>query len=868
MKKLGVISIIIFFVSTLFGQQTNGGGEANSAAKSSVSPDSPRSGKVEVPPEKKNPIVITKASAVPVIDGRVDEEIWKTAAVFKDFYQTGPGYNTEPSKPTEAYMMYDENYLYIAFKCWDEKDKIRATVAKRDGVFGEDNVRVWLDTYNDRRRAYVLGFNPLGIQQDGIFTEGQGQDFSVDIVMESKGVIEDWGWSVEVKIPFKSLRYKKGTWGFNVARNIDRLNDEFNEWMPDDRGISGFLIRHGKISGLDDIKYERTLEVVPSITLSETGSRVSAIESATGRFVNQPIKKQIGVNLKYTISPSVTLDAAINPDFAEIEADAQVVTANQRFPIFFEEKRPFFLEGADIFRSPLQVFYSRNITDPDVALKLTGKTGKTSFGILAATDNRPGNYSDNERTLNAQCLERQRTNPRLQCSGDEFIDKNALFGVLRLKRDFGKENNIGFFATYRNFVEEKNVLAGFDGSIKFSPKISSQFQVVGTSSKRCFRDPVFEPTLNLTQAATNRAICGTGTYNTALPIGDPSLLNNRFTYQQYRVGNGLGYYFNMDYSSDQHGWFWEVGGRSKDYRADSGFTRRTNANFAFFFNRFSTKSKPKAKIIRASWGQYVGVDYNWDGEIYSHNAGTNINLQLQKSLYVNAEVGSSYERIFEEEFGLKRSPTRPLGTFLNGPTRSTWQQFGSFNLTKVLNKHVTFGFFAGAIRNSFDFFYFDCLVRDVNGDCASPILQNPGPGMQFDANIFVETKPIDPLRISVSYNKSRLSRNDNGVRSFDSDLVTLRSTYQFTRFLFTRFRLDYNGNAGIGTGVEKDFAGQILLGWTPSPGTAFYAGYNDNLKRSPLTGFDSNDRPTFFDGTRRESRTFFIRMSYLFRKSF
>ena len=249
-------------------------------------------------------------------------------------------------------MFYDEKHLYIGFKCWDERDKVRATVAKRDNVFGEDNVRVWLDTFNDRRRAYVLGFNPLGIQQDGIYTEGSGSDFSVDIVMESKGIIEDWGWAVEVKIPFKSLRYSAGKgkmWGFNAARNIDRFNDEFDQWMPEDRNISGFLVQHGKITGLDEIKYERTLEISPSITLSETGSRVPALEVAGGRFVNHPVKADIGLTLKYTLSPNITLDAAINPDFAEIEADAPVVTANQRFPIFFQEKRPFFLEGADIF---------------------------------------------------------------------------------------------------------------------------------------------------------------------------------------------------------------------------------------------------------------------------------------------------------------------------------------------------------------------------------------------------------------------------------------------------------------------------------------------------------------------------------------
>ena len=229
-----------------------------------------------------------------------------------------PGDNVAASKPTEAYVLYDEKNLYIGFKCWDEKDKIRATVAKRDSVFGEDNVRVWLDTYNDQRRAYVLGFNPLGIQQDGIFTEGQGADYSVDIVMESKGVIEDWGWSVEVKIPFKSLRYTAGKgklWGFNAARNIDRLNDEFDSWMPDDRNISGFLIKHGKIAGLNSIKAERTLEVVPSMTIGETGARKRTLPISVanangfdpiffpigvtdpGRFVNQSIKPEFGANI-------------------------------------------------------------------------------------------------------------------------------------------------------------------------------------------------------------------------------------------------------------------------------------------------------------------------------------------------------------------------------------------------------------------------------------------------------------------------------------------------------------------------------------------------------------------------------------------
>lgn len=792
---------------------------------------------IVLPPEKSRPMSVPKIALGVTIDGKVDEESWKNAAVFKDFYQTYPGDNTAPSKPTEVLMMYDEKNLYIAFKCWDEKDKIRATVAKRDSVFGEDNVRVWLDTYNDQRRAYVIGFNPLGIQQDGIFTEGQGADFSVDIVMESKGVIEDWGWSVEAKIPFKSLRYAAGKgklWGFNVARNIDRFNDEFGQWLPDDRNVNGFLIKHGKISGLDEIKYERTLEIVPSITISETGRRVRTIPRFQrppgvidpGRFVNEPIKQDIGVTLKYTLSPNVTLDAAINPDFAEIEADAPVITANQRFPIFFEEKRPFFLEGKDIFNSSLRVFDSRSIVDPDFAAKISGKSGKTTFGFLVASDKAPGNYEEDDRNdLSVR--------PRI----DEFLDKSALFGIVRLKRDFGKENNIGFFGTYRSFPEQKNVTASIDGRIKINPTLTSVFQVTATQSKRCFFNPEFEPTLEPDQALRNQQTCGGGSFGGQTALG--SLFN------EYRSGTGLGYYVNFDQSTDTKGWFAEFGGRTADYRADAGFTRRVNSNFAFFFHRNSTKTKPKSKIIRASWNKMTGVDYDWNGRLQSWNAESNLNLNLQKNAFINISGGAAYEKLYEEEFGLKRSPTRPLGTFFGDPTRQTWQNFFSININQNLNKKFNYGAFFGTIGNAFDFF------GSRNG------LQDPGPGRQFDAQIFVEYKPVDALRTSLSYTKSRLVRNDTREEAFDANLVSLRSTYQFSRFVFTRVRLDYDS-------TRRNYSGQALFAWTPSPGKAFYIGYNDNVNYNGFNPYTGQLEPRF----ERNSRTFFIRASYLFRKSF
>ncbi len=870
MNKLCVLTAILLFAVSLSAQtptppaggndtkeQTKSENEKSPTTRAEVVNKEIKNSRFILPPEKANPVTIPKIESALTIDGNPDEEIWKNAAVFKDFIQTGPGDNIAPSKQTEVMLMYDEKHLYIAFKCWDEKDKIRATVAKRDEVFGEDNVRLWLDTFNDQRRAYVLGFNPLGIQQDGIFTEGQGADFSVDIVMESKGMIQDWGWSVEVKIPFKSLRYTAGKgkmWGFNAARNIDRLNDEFDTWLPDDRNISGFLIKHGKITGIDQIKYERTLEIVPSVTVSETGIRKRTIPFPVirnntfdptfnptglqdpGRFVNDPIKADLGVTLKYTISPNVTLDAAINPDFAEIESDAPVVTANQRFPIFFQEKRPFFLEGKDIFETPLTPFYSRTIIDPDAAVKLTGKIGRNSFGFLVASDNDPGNFRSDDLELLDDCRRRREIDPNVFCRSEQFYGKNAMFGVLRVKRDFGKENTVGFFATARTFPKNRNFTGGFDGNFKLNPRTIMNFQVLGTYSKKNFYDPVDDDV-------------------------------------DYRIGNGIGYYWSLDYTTDTHGWYAEASGRTKDYRTDAGFTRRTNTNTLFFANRLSNKSNPKAAIIRANWNQFGRFVFDWNGRVQGGLVGTNVNLSLQGNLFIYTEAGLGFEKIYEDEFGAFRNPDRNItGAFFGAPTRSANQPYFSFNVNKTVNKQLSVYGFVGSIFNSFDFdfgagprfdrvspaylIFLDRYRRGLATLDDYPAL-DPGRGWQFDANVGGEYKPIDPLRISLDYTKSRLKRNDTGQVAYDTNIFSLRSTYQFTRFLYTRLRVDYDT-------LSANTSGQFLFGWNPNPGTAFYVGYNDNFNYRGYSPLSNQFEPGF----ERNSRTFFIRASYLFRKSF
>jgi hypothetical protein len=823
---------------------------------------------VVIPPEKAKPITLPRFEHPPVIDGKLDDDVWKTAAVFKDFVQISPGDNIAPSKPTEAMIGFDSKNLYLAFHCYDEPDKVRATVAKRDAVFDEDNVRVFLDTFNDQRRAYILGWNPLGIQQDGITTEGSGDDYSVDIVMESKGMITSDGWTLEVAIPFKSLHYEAGKgklWGIHVIRNIDRFNDEIDSWMPISRDISSNLVQEGHVTGLEGISTEHTLEVIPSVTVSETGKRIGALTPDQlaanpalldpGRLLNQPLQFDLGVTAKYSVTPTVTLDLAVNPDFAQVEADQTVVTANQRFPIFFEEKRPFFLEGIDIFQTPIQAVHTRAIVDPDVAVKLSGKRGKNTFGILLASDNAPGNFT-NEEKQDAASL------PAIA----RFIDKNAYVGILRLKRDIGKQSYIGLLMTSYNFIEDHNQLGGIDGRFQISKQKTFTFQVLATTSRRCF----FEPALDAHRPGPSDG-CFAGYDPVKGDLTRPAETNN-----YYRTGNGLAY--RWQYNRDGRHFYYGANGngQTQDYRADVGFTRRLNTNFAAGYVGYQSEQKPKAKLINWNFNDNFGTNFNWQWLSQNFYHQSSMNLNFQHNTNVGFGVGQGYERLFEEEFGLKRTATH-AGAFFGPPERSTgqysWYMYGN---TKPSQKY-SFNTFISESWNSYDYDFGAlpkfirvspgailaahvaaagaCDVASPPPICAAPL--DPGPGKSWDINFAANYQPTKPLNLSLSWEQSKLRRNDTGLLAFQDNIYSFHGTYQFSRFVFARARVDYDT-------LSSNARGQFLFGYTPNPGTAFYVGYNDDLTYNGNSPFTQQFEPGF----RRNGRTFFIKLSYLFRKSF
>ena len=219
-----------------------------------------------LPPEKANPVSIPLADAPPTIDGRLDDAIWQRAAVLRDFVQIQPGDNSAPLKPTEVRLAYDAKTLYVAFHCHEDPAKVRATLSRREAYFASDDYVVfYLDTFNDKRRAFVFVLNPLGIQGDGIFTEGRGEDYSVELVWESKGQLTEDGYTIEVAIPFKSLRYEAGEgkiWNAHFFRRVQHANRALDSWMPNDRENSSSLRQAGQLTGFVGIDTEHNLEPV------------------------------------------------------------------------------------------------------------------------------------------------------------------------------------------------------------------------------------------------------------------------------------------------------------------------------------------------------------------------------------------------------------------------------------------------------------------------------------------------------------------------------------------------------------------------------------------------------------------------------
>ena len=385
--------------------------------------------------------------------GRADRPDSTRAVPVTGFRQRDPGDGAAVSAPTTAYLSYDDANLYVVFVCKDDTAKVRASLANREDVGGDDGVAVYLDTFHDHKRAYVFWANPLGVQLDGIMTEGQDDDYSFDTVWQSDGRLTPDGYVVRLAIPFRSLRFGSGavqSWGIALGRFIRRYNEE-SYWPYVTKRVAGFVPQFATLEGLQDIAPGRNVRFNPYSAF--TGARFLDAGVPAFRREND---LRIGLDAKTVLGGALTLDGTVNPDFSQVESDQPQVTINERFEVFFPEKRPFFIENAGYFQTPVNLFFSRRIADPGTGVRLTGKAGRWAVGAIGTDDRAPGAALGGGR---------------------------AGIGVVRVQRDFGGESTVGMLASDRSLAGGSNRVVSADTRLKLTRTWIFSGQAMATQTR-------------------------------------------------------------------------------------------------------------------------------------------------------------------------------------------------------------------------------------------------------------------------------------------------------------------------------------------------------------------------------------------------
>ena len=388
------------------------------------------------------------------------------------FTQQAPSDGQPATQPTDVYIGYDLANLYVVWVCWDSNPHaVRAHLTRREAVTppDDDYVELNLDTFHDQRHGFLFDVNPLGTQADALWTEGSGADYSFDTVWDSRGRLTSQGYIIWMAIPFRSLRFHSGSdniWGITFMRYIAH-NDETDYWPRVSSRISGTLNQEGTVSGMREISPGHNMQFNPYASFRNYRA-LDDRDPTQPRFTQIDAQGKAGLDSKFVFHDSLVLDTTINPDFAQVESDEPQNTVNQRFEVFFPEKRPFFLENANYFGDTnigvyrlSQMLFTRRIGQPTFGARLTGKQGPWNLGFFVADDRSPG---------------------LIVPDFSRFANKRAYFAVGRVSRDFGEQNNIGVIYTDREFAGLYNRVGGIDANYRINKNWTSWFRSVWSST--------------------------------------------------------------------------------------------------------------------------------------------------------------------------------------------------------------------------------------------------------------------------------------------------------------------------------------------------------------------------------------------------
>lgn len=761
-------------------------------------------GQLEVPSPK-------LADAEITIDGVLDDEAWANAPVLNGFTQFDPVEGVPATQRTEAKVLLTDDAVYFGVKAYDDDaDGVRATLGDRDSYgYSDDYVRFILDTFNDRRRGYVVMVNPLGVQQDGLWVVGGGGrrqrrmgppiDWNPDFVWDSDGRIFDWGYSVEVRVPLKSIRFREAEvqdWGLQIERRIAR-NGYSESWAPVTANVANRLEQFGRLTGLRDLDPGLFLEINPVQTFSRQG----VYDADAGALRRRGIDGDFGFNVTYGITANLTLDGTYNPDFSQVEADAGQIAVNERFALYLREKRPFFLEGTEIFQLPQQLVYTRSIVNPVGGAKVQGKIGSFNAGFLSAVDDV--------------------SNP----DGPDDDSAHPVVNIFRLRRDLGTASNIGMVYTDRTYSGDRfNRVAGIDGRFQIRQRYTMTLLAAGSRTAEGVPDRT------------------TGSLVSA---------------QLARSGRHLQFDAGMLDVTD-------------DFLAGSGFIRRAGTTNLRSSVSYNFRGKPGDLVER--WGPSLEAEGFWDHAAFWQRArAEEQRIQLGGSLSFrnNITIWGNYSRAY---FRFSPADYQGLVTMSpdGGPVPFFPDQslFDGLNSGTLFIWVSPFDRVRGNVRVTrsetplFDFIT-DTPV-DVADSWSGNASLNLFPTTNFSSELGVTHSSLFRQRDGSLYSRATIPRIQAQYQF--SRALFVRAIVEYgsqERGLLTTpaagQEVSYCSGAScaaLGGYEANDFSIETLLSYEPTPGTVFFVGYSRQME----------DMQAFrFRDVRPEADGVFMKLSYRFR---
>ena len=748
----------------------------------------------------KTRVDVPRIDTVATIDGTINEAVWSRAARLNGFSQYQPVDGRPAEEPTEVLVWYSADAIWFGIKAREiHGNVVRATKANRDDIASEDHVQILLDTDNGRQLSFLFGVNALGVQQDGTrsaqFAGGAGGlsatgggfrninpldgsvDLNPDYVFESKGRLVPGGYEVEVRIPFKSLRYQDArvqSWGLHILRRIQHTGYQ-DTWAPAVRANANFLAQSGTLEGLRDMHRGLVLEVTPTMTARVDGSQ----RATAGRKYES--RSEFGGDAKWGVRQNLSLNATINPDFSQVEADIGQVLLNERFALFYPEKRPFFLDGLELFDTPNQLIYTRQIAAPRAGLKLAGKISGANVAAMAVQDDDAYSWSGRD---------------------------HPVFGIARLRRDFGRKYTVGSVFTTREDGDDFSRLAGADF--------------------RFYHSKLYFVQLQAAQSWTD------------------SLTTNR---------NGSLLQADWDRTGRAWGFHYTLRGIEPGFSAASGFVNRTGVVEARTFNRFSFYGARDALV--QTYGTFVQLMRTWDysggrplfetAEVVSPTATLRGGWQLNAAI---ARNGFAYDAAaYRDATILTQEDTSAFVV----PGFESGQYSGSFRVTTPTLRILSAT--AGITYGKTPIFREASPGRSKRLDGAVDLRPTTSVRASFQVSRLTLEREFDDSRFSTE-TIPRLKVEYQMTRAIFFRLVGQYAARSRSPLL------DRNGNPILLNGVldpgtkSNEFTTDWLFSYRPVPGTLAYFGYGSTMVESREFRFSDLERTR--DG-------FFGKLSYLFR---